>query len=1037
MKNLYTYNIFFVIIFCLNVKAITSYARVIRNTSESLKDSTATGLKGRVQDAHGNLLAGVTIGIRGTRSGTVSDNQGNFYFKNIKESAILVITYVGYKQQILNVPKSRMMVVIMEPAMNQLDEAVVLAYGTTTRRFNTSNTNTIKASEIAAQPVTNPLLALQGRVPGVVISPSTGLNNSGVKVTVQGNTSLAPTIGNDPLYVIDGVPYTSQLMGNSQGSFLGTSGTLTTQGANGNPMNFINPSDIERIDVLKDADATAIYGSRAANGAILITTKKGKSGKMVIDFNLNSGFSRLAKFADLLGVKDYITMRKEAFSNFGLTPSRIPGTPTYAADLTLWDTTRYTNWQRELLGRKIPFSTVEAAISGGGENIHYRISGTYNYRGTMFESAYGYDHDRKGAMNVNFSANNPNNRFKTNFILRYLFDSNKMLNGDATGSAYRLPPNAPPLYNSDGSINWAPDINGNSSWTNPLASKYTGFSNNTSNLGASLKLSYALLNGLEFSTLFGYNNIQSEDYSFLTKLSFTPETRSIRNPSATQGTYNINNWDVEPQISYERELGPGKLTVLAGMSIQQENRRGLVLNGSNFASDLSVFDIRQAPTQVIVSNDITQYKYNAVFSRLNYNLMNKYIVNISFRRDGSSRFGAENRFHNFSSVGAAWIISEENWFKSSIAFVNFLKLRSSYGVTGNDQIGDYSFYNLYNAQSSTFNYQGITTISPSGIPNPYLQWEETRKFDMAVEIAMLKSRIMANIGFFRNRSGNQIVQYVLPSTTGTTSIFKNFPGLIQNSGLEATLSTINIQRKDLSWSSNFNFSLPRNKLLRFDNLESSSYANKYRIGEPITIVKLFRYAGVNTETGLYEFYAADGTKTSSPKTNVDDVIYQNIAPTITGGVQNTIRFKGVQFDFFLQYVKQVKSDQAVVGGGPTPGSMNNVLDLILSRWQKKGDQTNVQKLANSSQVTGPLLAAFNSNLVYRDASFLRLKNVNVSYTLPTIWLAKLKIQQTRVYVQGQNLWTWTGFKGLDPDVSTGPVGMPALLTIIAGLNVTF
>lgn len=1038
MRNLFTFCLIYMVV--QEVLLINSSHAKGESTANiiSFKSDTSSGifLKGRVQDKHGNLLAGVSISVRGTKMGTVSDNLGNFYFKQIKSSAILVFSYVGYKQQILNVPTSRMMVVLMEPAENQLDEAVVLAYGTTTRRFNTANISTVKASDIAVQPVTNPLLALQGRVPGVIITPSTGLNNGGVKVTIQGNTSLSTSSKNDPLYVIDGIPYTSQLMSNSTAAILGTSGTLTTSGNNGSPMSFINPSDIERIDILKDADATAIYGSRAANGAILITTKKGKSGNMSIDINANTGISRVAKFADLLGTHDYVTIRKEAYANFGLVPSPLPNSPTYAADLTLWDTLRYTDWQRELLGKNIQFSTIEAAITGGKNNLYYRISGNYNSRGTMLESVYGYDHDRRAGLNVSLNANSPNNRLKTDLTVRYLYDVNKMPNSDPTNTAYKLPPNAPELYAADGSLNWAPDVNGNSSWQNPQASRYTGYQNNTATLGASWGLSYTLLNGLQFKALLGYNNIQTDDYSFTPKLFYPPDRRSLINSSANKGTFNINNWAVEPQISYLKDLGPGKLDVLLGTSIQQENRKGLVLNASNFASDLGIFDIKQASNPlIIISNDITVYKYNALFSRLNYILENRYVLNISFRRDGSSRFGSENRFHNFWSLGGAWIISEEDWFKGIGSVINFLKVRSSYGLTGNDQIGDYSFYNLYNTISLSNPYQGIVTSRVFGLPNPYLQWEETKKFNIGLEVALFKSRIIADVGFVRNRSSNQIVQYVLPATTGASSILRNFPGLIQNTAVEGVLSGNIIRKKDFSWSSNLNISIPRNKLVRFDNLESSSYANKYRIGDPITIVKLYRFAGVNTETGAYEFYTADGKRTAAPQVNKDDVIYQNIAPTMTGGFQNILTYKGFQLECFFQYTQQVKSDVTVVGGGSTPGTMNNVSVNILSRWQKKGDVTDIQKVAYTPQVS--TLTVATSDLVYRDASFLRLKNVNFSYSLPSALISKVKLRQAKVYLQAQNIWTWTGFKGLDPDISSNDYVMPSLLTVVAGMNVSF
>ncbi|MGX5819081.1 SusC/RagA family TonB-linked outer membrane protein [Chitinophaga lutea] len=1000
------------------------------------QDTTRT-VRGRVIGEAGEPLPGVSVVIKGTRAGTSTNVSGEFLLAAVEENAVLEISSVGFeKREVSTSGKSVLPGIVLKASVSALDEAVVIAYGSTTKRFSTSNIGTVKAEDIARQPVTNPLLAMQGRVPGIVITPGSALNNGGVKVTIQGNTNLTPLTKNDPLYVIDGVPYTAQLAGASLGSVLGSSGTVGTIGNPGSPMNFINPSDIERIDVLKDADATAIYGSRAANGAILITTKRGKTGKMSVDLNANTGFSKALKFADVMNTEEYLTIRREAHSNFGLTPSADRNSPLFAPDLTIWDQHRYTDWQQELLGKHIPFSTLEATISGGSNGVSYRISGTYRYRGTMYESEFGYDNNRKASVNASVSTKNANNRFRSDLSVMYMYDVNKMNSTDLTGTAYATPPNAPALYNSDGSLNWDPDANGNSNWSNPLRSKYQGYSNNTTNLVSSLQLSYILLKGLQLKTLFGYNNLHADEYAFTTKLYYPPETRATGVTSGRKGTYSISNWSIEPQILYSSKLGPGILDALVGTSFQQADNSEFYVDGSEFTSDQAVFDIKQAGKIAIRSNSVSQYKYNAVFSRINYNLMNRYIVNFSVRRDGSSRFGRANRFHNFTSVGSAWLISEEHWFKRFNSILNFLKLRTSYGATGNDQIGDYGYYNLY-SKGGDIPYQGVNTIASTGLSNPYLQWEETRKLDVGVDFHLWKSRLMITADYVRNRSGNQLVNYFLPATTGSTSITRNFPGLIENSAIEATLSSVNVRKKDFSWSTNVNISLPRNRLVRFENLESSTYANTFKIGEPTTVVRLYRYAGVNPETGVYEFYAADGSKTSTPKPNIDNTIYQNRAATLTGGLQNTLTYKGIQLDLFFQYARQVSSDQAVIGGGAIPGTGNNMLTMIMSRWQKKGDVTNVQKVTNGAQLITQIFTVQASDLVYRDASFVRLKNVNISYSLPAHWLSKVKFRRASIYAQGQNIWTWTGYKGMDPDLASSTVvALPSLFTFVAGINIS-
>ncbi len=994
-------------------------------------------LKGRIMDEHGNFLPGVTVSIKGSKHGTTSDNQGNFYFKSINEAATLVFSYVGYKTELLPVPSTGMMLVQMVPAPNQLDETVVMAYGTTTKRFSTSDISTVKAETISKQPVSNPLLALQGRVPGMVISQSTGMANSGVKVTIQGVTSLSLATSNDPLYVIDGIPYTSQLLPN-QGAVLGTSGTITSvTGSAGNPLSFISPNDIERIDILKDADATAIYGSRAANGAILITTKKGKVGRMSIDLTASTGFSKVTKYQKLLNTQQYLTIRNEAFKNFGLAPSVDPSSSNYAPDLTFWDTTRYTNWQRELLGATPQYSTVQGSISGGTDNVKYLISGTYNYQSSFFKSAYGNNNDRKGSGHVALSASSPNNKFHTEVSLTYLYDANKLPNADRTSEITILPPNAPSLYDSTGQLNYMMTPSGMSTFLNPLRTMYSGYSAATTNLVTNLQLGYEILPGLVLKSIMGYNNMTTNEYTFYTSLIFAPDVRPFVKPAATSANYNINNWDIEPQISYRKNIWIGVFDGVLGTSIQQANTRNVYISGTNFSFDNAVWDIQQA-TSLSVSDGMSTYKYNAGFLRLNYNIKDKYLLSLSGRRDGSSRFGSNNQFHNFGSIGAGWILSEEDWLKKNLSLINFLKLRISYGTTGNDQIGNYTFLNLYNKYTTGVPYQGVIGLATSGLPNPYLEWEETRKLSVGIDLATWKNRLLANISFNRNRSSNQIVAYDVPATTGTFSLSRNFPGLIQNTSLEVSITSVNLKEKNWTWNSSLNFTFPDNKLVRFDNIQNSTYANKYRVGSPITVAKVFRFADVNKETGVSEFYSKDGSLTSSPKTNIDDTKFINIAPTFYGGINNSISYKNISLDFFIQYTKQIGPDGTIIGGAQqSPGNQGNLTIDILKRWQNKGDVTNIQKVANGGQVSLPWVYSLTSDLVYTDASFLRLKNVSISYKIPSNILSKMHMTNARIFCQGQNIFTLTKYKGLNPEFPSLLVTLPPLATVVFGAQMTF
>ncbi|MBV8253623.1 MAG: SusC/RagA family TonB-linked outer membrane protein [Chitinophaga sp.] len=1032
--------------FYINLVLIISfYCRVVAGTkleipvnrfsAFSVDTSLSEGLKGRVNGEDNMGLPGVSVMIKGSRQGTTTDIQGNFYFKKVNSSSTLIFSYIGYERKEVPVSTGRLLFVRLTRASNKLDEAVVIAYGTTTRRFNTSNIATVTADEISKQPVSNPLMALQGRVPGVVITPASGVAGGGVKVSIQGSTSLlTATAKNDPLYVIDGVPYTSQLLKN-YGDILGTSGTQFTTGENGNPLNFINPADIERIDVLKDADATAIYGSRAANGAILITTKKGKSGKMQGNVNFQTGWSMVPHYLKMVGSSDYNKLRKESFNNSGIVPSSDLSNINYTPDLTFWDTTRYTNWQRELLGKSAPFTTANASVSGGTLTTSYLVGLTYGSQGSIFKSPFTDNIDRKGSGHANLNINSNDNRFHLSTLVSFMVDKNRLPRIDITSNVIATPPTAPALYNGDGSLNWMTNSLGKTTFMNPLAGLYSSYVSNTSNLLTNLQMSYEVFKGMSVKLVSGYNFMNANDYTFASLNSVAPDSRPNVLRSASTSNNRISNWSLEPQINYSSIVWRGKLDAIIGTSIQQENRNGLALIGTGFGSDVTQTDIRQAAKVNVDFNTISTYKYNALFGRINYILDEKYVLNLTARRDGSSRFGDQNRFHNFWSIGGAWILSSENWFKENINFFQYTKLRLSYGTTGNDQIGDYRYLSTYNPISYTSPYQGITSLNVSGIPNPYLQWEETRKLTAGLEFSIVNSRISANVNYTRNRSSNQLINYALPSTTGSGFVLRNFPGLVENSSWEAMLSSINCSTSNFKWTTAVNLTFPRNRLVRFDNIANSTYANTYVVGEPITGTKVYKFARVNPETGLYEQYDKNGNIATNLSVT-DRTQFINLAPTFFGGLQNTFTYKGLSLDIFFQYTRQVSENDLKIGYGiPVSGPTNQPVDL-LQRWQTKGDKAPIQQLGVSGNIIMPYINTLLSDYVYGDGSFLRLKNVSLSYMLPTKVTNRVNINSAKVYLQGQNIFTITKYKGLDPEIPNS-LGLPSLRTIVLGCQILF
>jgi TonB-dependent starch-binding outer membrane protein SusC len=998
-------------------------------------------VSGRVTDENGEPLVGANVKVKGSQNGSTTDSQGHFTINNVDPNASLEISFVGRETEILSVKGKTVFSVALGQKQSILDETVVIAYGTTSRRFSTGNIANVKASDIEKQPVQNPLLALQGRVPGLLITQNSGVPGGGIVVRIQGLNSI--NNGNDPFIVIDGVPYPSQMPAvGSHDAVLGSSAGITGPGGNGNPLNYINPADIESIDILKDADATAIYGSRAANGAILITTKKGKVGKTKLDINAQQGWGNVTKTMKMLNRRQYLDMRYEAFKNDGVDLTTLtPNSRNW--DLTVWDTTRYTDWQKELIGNTSRYTNVNANVSGGTSIVQYLIGATYHRETSVFLGDFA---DQKGSMHFNINSTSASQRFRMQFSGNYMVDNNKLPGVDLTRDANLLEPVAPALYNPDGTLNWAPRPgNGNSTWeVHPLANVlYSNYSNKTNNLVSNLQLGYTILKGLELKSSFGYTYLQATDFTSVPLVSQKPEFRPFIQRSATYGSRLMRSWIIEPQIVYKAHIGKGRLESLLGSSIQQSKSNSGSILGEGYTSDQLLYDFRAAAKLTAAASTIAEYKYNALFGRINYNWNEKYIINLNARRDGSSRFGANNRFHNFGSVGAAWIFSQEKLLKSNVPFISFGKLRGSYGTTGNDQIPDYQFLSLYTSSTPGVPYQGALGLYPLGIPNPYLQWEETKKLQFGIDLGFIQDRIFLSATYARNRSSNQLIQYILSVVSGNNSLTQNFPATVQNTSLEFSLNTVNIKGKNVEWTSGLNVTIPDNKLLAFPNIENSTYAKLLSVGYPLITSKLYSFSGADPVTGLYQVVDREGKTTMTPDPVLDKTILISKMAKLYGGFQNRVSFKGIELDFLLQFVKQkgvnnfFNNGTSVTPGLFVSGSSNQPVS-VMDRWQKPDDISNIQKF--SSQLGGKayeqLALAQAGSLLVTDASYIRLKNVSITWKIPTAWYQKIDIQNCRVFVQSQNLLTITNYKGGDPE-NQSYATLPPLRVITIGFHIGF
>ncbi len=935
---------------------------------------------------------------------------------------MLLLSSVGYKAQEIKVSNTSLVInVRLEINESPLDEVQIIAYGTTSQRLGTGNVSTVRSEDIAKQPVSNPLAAMIGRVPGLLITQNSGTPGGGFNIQIRGRNSIQN--GNDPFFIVDGVPYASKLLPNMGNDILGQTNSDFVAGA-GNPLNFISPSEIESISILKDADATAIYGSRGANGVVLITTKRGKQGKAKATINLSSGVGRVANKLNLLNTKEYLQLRREAFQNDGATPDSI-----FAPDLMMWDTTRYTDWQNELIGGSANYLDAQVNLSGGTENIQYLIGGNFHRETTVMPGDFS---DQKGSIHFNINTVSLNRKFKVAMSGNYLIDNNRLPRYDLTRIAKTLAPNSPEIYNADGSFNWE-----NDTWQNPLAQSKQAYISKTNNLISNMSLSYELFKGLLVKSTFGYTNTMVNEITTY-PISIFPPGAGITGESFFT-TNNVKSWIVEPQGVYQFDIGNGRGEVLVGATFQENNSIGNIIHVTGYTSDALLQNIQAGPDRSITSVTNSTYKYNAAFARFNYNWRDKYILNLNARRDGSSRFGSNNRFANFGSIGTSWIFTEEKWFKKTFPFFTFGKLRLTYGTTGSDQISDYAAYDLFG--TLTYSYLGVVGLTPSNLFNPNVEWEETRKFETGMELGFLSDRILLNIVYYKNRSSNQLLSNTLPLTTGFGIIASNLPAIIQNTGWEFSINSSNIETKRFSWSTSINLSVPRNKLVDFPNIQNTGFANTLVIGKPINIKRVISFRGVDPVTGVYQFTDRNGSPTFNPLPyyfpDNDATKLVSLNADYFGGIGNKISFGNWMVDFHFQFIKQIGNSYLFATNGVVPGFAYNIDKEFLKRWQKPGDITTIEQVTQS--YISNALNAYNylgqSDIAYEDASFIRLKNLAISYNLPAALTKRINLQNCRFYIVGQNLLTFTKYKGLDPE-NNGSEFLPPLRMLVAGIEVS-
>jgi TonB-dependent starch-binding outer membrane protein SusC len=975
-------------------------------------------IKGRLVNENGEAVA-ATVLIKGTTRGIAAKPTGEFELTDVDENATLLITGISIEPLEIKVNgKTDLGAITVKMKVAGLGEVIInKGYYSEKQKYATGNVGKVTSKEIERQPVANVLGAVQGRVAGVTILQESGMPGSPFTVRIRGNNSIAS--GNEPLYIVDGVPFESTV------SSVMVTNTLF-DGPRPSTLQLINPQDIESIEILKDADATAIYGSRGANGVVLITTKKAKAGRTATSFNISHGIGQIGHRLKLMNKEQYLDYRMLAFRTAGATPT--------AADLDVngaWANNPEIDWIDKLVGNNAQYTDAQLSFSGGNANTQFLVNGAWHKETSVLPKESPYSR-----ASVLFSITNSSNDKRFNLQVSGNFSS---ISSDLPYSdlkdALFASPNSPAPLTEDGKINWATD------WNNPYGRLEGRTRVNNNNLFGSAILSYKIWKGITARITGSYNKNQVNDNNTIPTTFYRPAL-NILTGSANFSYNNSQTWNVEPQLNYEMQLGKGTFAALAGSTFQENKSDNSSIFATGYTDNGLLGNLAGAATIAKGQFQKSVYRYRGLYMRLNYNLHDKYVVNLTARRDGSSRFAPAYRFRNFGSVGAAWLFSNEDFLRKAMPFVSFGKLRASYGVVGNDQFADYRYLDLYTYTNFAQLYQASQGLFPGNLYNPDLVWEKNKKLEVGMELGFLKDRINVSASWYRNRSDNQIVQYPLPITTGFANVWTNLPAVVQNTGWELTLNTFNIDGRNFKWRTSFNITDQHNKLVSFPGLELTTYRNTLVVGQPLSAIKVLKYAGVDPLNGLYTFVTALGNITYTPNTNTDRYFPVNTDPGIFGGLGNNLTYKGFELDVFFQFSKRIRENPLFYGsqhgGYFNRGTFHNNVPEMLNAWQKPGDITDVQRLSplvsNENSAYGN---AKNSDFNYMDASYVKLKNVSLSWQFPQTLRKKLHLQNGRAYLMAQNLFTITRYKGWDPEMSYGVSNLPPLRTITAGIQFTF
>lgn len=977
--------------------------------AENIASPAVAQVKGKVIDENNAGLPGVSVIIKGTQKGTTTDQEGTFTLDVVEQNAVLVFSFVGYKPQEVTLGGQTNLSVTMQPDNQALEEVVVVGYGSVRKSDLTGSVASIKGDAIREMPVTSVDQAIQSRAPGVQVTQTSGAPGGGISIRVRGANSI--NSGSEPLYVIDGFPIYPD------NGALGTSGNRQPT----NAMATINPNEIESIEILKDASATSIYGSRGANGVILITTKRGKEGQSRVDYDGSYSFQTIARQVDVLNGADYARYINMLERSQG-------GNPRYT-DAQIAQIGQGTDWW-DVISRTGGLSNHQLSFTGGNKGMRYAFVGNYlNNKGIIKNT----DFNRYG-----FRMNLDNDFLKGKATLSNSWSFNRSGSsnvptdrggpGGIVITALGLDPTGP-VYDQNGGYQYA--SYDQRFMTNPLAEAVEGYDKDfTNRLFGTSALNVNILEGLKFRTSLGLDIVNARRTTFYNNFTYIGRQNGRELQKANRNSNNILNENI---LTYNKEIAKGHyLDVTLGYTYQKEINyfeanatRGLP------SDDIDAVNMQNGSRPLVPTSGRVEWELMSMLGRVNYNLKDRYLFTVTLRRDGSSKFGPNNKWATFPSAAIGWRVVNEDFFKNSglgKVFDDF-KIRASYGLTGNSQIPVYR--SVAGLVPYNYVFGGVPALvsgyAPNRIPNSDLKWESTSMLNVGLDFALLNNRLSLTIDAFKNKTTDLLLDVSIPQSTGFSTIMLN-SGSLSNKGLEFSANYKLISTGALTWDVSGNVSILRNKILDlgmstpfFSNSTSGHLGvlgSWVQGGNPIGVWSGYNYIGLfqSDEEGKsysakagypkYEDVNGDGKYTTD-----DFKIIGDPNPKLTWGFNTTLKYKGFDLAVFFRGVhgnKVRNLQQSEMGDGVQ--KINQIANILTDSWTPENPN------APRPVIDGrrDFISFRRSSFFIQDGSFVRLQNLSLGYTIP---VKSAYLRSARLYVSGQNLFLITKYKGFDPEVN--------------------